>query len=320
MSTARKKLKVAFTDFWHGNTAEEIKTNPIYQLLAQCYELELSECPDFLIYSCFGTRYLKYNCTRIFYTGENVRPDFDQCDYAFSFDYPVSERNYRLPLYFLYDQIDQLKGPAQGTGRISSRKFCNFLYSNKKAPERIEFFNLLNDYKRVDSGGKVLNNMGGRVANKLEFLRAYKFTIAFENSSYPGYTTEKIAEALIANTIPIYWGNPLVGQDFNPDRFINCHDYKGFGAVIERVKEIDNNDALFHRYISAPAFANGVDNEFVNSENLRKQLNRIFSGSTKSNVAGHFDWLKHMFHPARPRDFATSLARRIKQKRRQQGI
>lgn len=37
-------------------------------------------------------------------------------------------------------------------------------------------------------------------------MRRYKFTIAFENQSYPGYVTEKIADALMAGTVPIYWG------------------------------------------------------------------------------------------------------------------
>jgi len=71
-------------------------------MLSKYYELELTkDKPDFLLYSCFGYDYLKYNCIRIFYAGENVRPNFDECDYAFSFDYPITERNFRLPLYRL---------------------------------------------------------------------------------------------------------------------------------------------------------------------------------------------------------------------------
>jgi hypothetical protein len=50
--------------------------------------------------------------------------------------------------------------------------------------------------------------------------------------------------ALITDTIPIYWGNPLASLDFNPKAFINCHDYKSFDEVIELVKEIDSNETL----------------------------------------------------------------------------
>lgn len=305
-----QSIKIAFTDFWHGNSPAEVVANPLYQMLSQYYDLQLSDTPDFLIYSCFGHKYLKYDCTRIFFTGENVRPNFNHCDYAFSFDYPVTDRNYRLPLYCMYEYFDQLQNKTRNVPDPSTRKFCNFVYSNNKARERIEFFKLLTCYKPIDSGGKVMNNVGGRVGDKLEFLRNYKFTITFENSSHPGYTTEKIMEALIADTIPIYWGNPLVSRDFNPDCFINCHDFDSFDEVIAYVEKVDNDDELYRRYLTAPAFINGVDNEFVNEENVKRQFDKIFSGTNRSQVAGRYDLLKYCLHPSRPEDFARSLVRR----------
>jgi hypothetical protein len=172
-------------------------------------------------------------------------------------------------------------------------------------------------YKHVDSGGKVMNNIGGRVADKMSFLREYKFTIAFENSSYPGYTTEKLVEALIARTIPIYWGNPLVNHDFNPDCFINCHEFEDFDEVIDHVKKIDADDDLYHSYIAAPAFTNKVDNEFINEQNLLARLQQIFTGPTRSQVAGQFDRLKYLLNPARPADYLRLVARRWRNKRHQ---
>lgn len=314
----RQKIKVAFTDFWHGNSAAEIITNPLYQLLSQDYDLEISKNPDFLFYSCFGKQYLKYDCTRVFYTGENVRPNFNQCDYAFSFDYPVTSRNYRLPLYYLYGLMNQLRDKGKNIPDPSNLKFCNFLYSNRKAAVRVEFFKKLSRYKPVDSGGKVLNNVGDKVQDKLGFLRSYKFTIAFENSSYPGYTTEKIVEALVAGTIPIYWGNPLAARDFNPKCFINCHDFKSFDEVIDYIATVDKDDDLFRQFIAAPAFTNGMDNEFVNEENLKRQFKKILSGPTRSMSAGRYDRLKYWLHPSRPQDFATAMFRRWKQYRRMQ--
>jgi hypothetical protein len=311
----RRSIKVAFTDFWHGNDVAEIVSNPIYKILSKYYDLELSDNPDFLIYSCFGQKFLKYDCTRVFYTGENVRPNFNQCDYAFSFDYPQTERNYRLPIYRLYDSFDQLINRVQNPGTPFGKKFCNFVYSNKKASERIDFLNKLMCYKPVDSGGKIMNNIGGRVGDKLEFLRNYKFTIAFENSSHPGYTTEKIMEALIAGTIPIYWGNPLVSRDFNPECFINCHEFESFDEVIQHVAKVDNNDEIFRKYITAPVFTNGVDNEFVNEDNLKRQFEKIFSGPTRSKVAGRYDRLKYWLHPSRPASFARSVVRQWKRYR-----
>ena len=160
-----------------------------------------------------------------------MRPNFDRCDYAFSFDYPVNERNYRLPLYRRWPEYSQLFNSRNPDKVFSqNRKFCSFMVSNPNASTRIEFFKKLSSYKSVDSGGRFLNNIGDPiqtgVENKLNWMRNYKFSITFENSSYPGYTTEKLMHALITDTIPIYWGNPLAGLDFNPKAFINCHDFK----------------------------------------------------------------------------------------------
>ncbi|MHC4593983.1 MAG: glycosyltransferase family 10 domain-containing protein [Planctomycetota bacterium] len=295
----KKKIKINFTDFWHSNTPEAIRTNPIFMILSKKFELQLSENPDFLIYSCFGRNFLKYKCVRIFYVGENVRPNFDECDYAFSFDYPVTERNYRLPLYKLYGEFEELKREKKISEIMREKsKFCNFVYSKKRAKTRIDFFHKLQKYKKVDSGGKLLNNIGYLVDDKVAFLRQYKFTMAFENSCYPGYTTEKILHAFVADSIPIYWGNPWISRDFNPKSFINCHDYNSFDEVIERVIEIDNNDDLYIQYLKESPFNGNRENEHVNEANILRRFERIFSNNDIKLVAKKTDIIKFYTHPA----------------------
>ena len=87
------------------------------------------------------------------------------------------------------------------------------LVSNPNSKERINFFNALSKVKKVDSGGRYLNNIGYVVEDKMALIKDYKFVFAFENSSFPGYTTEKILEPLIANCIP------SIGEPFNWKRF-----------------------------------------------------------------------------------------------------
>lgn len=292
----KQKIKINFEDFWFPSTEEAIKESTLYKILSKRFDLELAKKPDFLIYSCFGKNYLKYDCVRIFYTGENVRPDFDDCDYSFSFDFPVTEKNYRLPLYKLYtEEFDVVKNKNRNIEMIinEKRKFCNFLYSNKRAQERIEFFHKLQEYKKVDSGGKLLNNLGLFVEDKLAFLRNYKFTIAFENSSYPGYTSEKILHSFAADSIPIYWGNPLIGRDFNPKSFINCHDYESFDDVVKIIIEIDNDDDLYKKYLNEPAFKDNSENEFVNEKNILDRFEEIFFNKNIKRVARKTDHLRY---------------------------
>jgi hypothetical protein len=276
-----------FTDFWFELTIKNIKSLFIYQVIEKAYDIEVTSTnPEAVIYSSFGFEHLKYSCSRIYYTGENKRPNFNRCDFAFSFDYPVNERNFRLPLYrAYYNQYPKLLNTRAPDKTISeNRKFCSFVNSNAKAKERIHLFDELSKYKQVDSGGKVRNNIGGRVDNKVDFISSYKFNIAFENASYPGYSTEKLMEALVTNTIPIYWGDPKIGNDFNTKAFINCHDFNSMAEVIEHIKKVDSDDTLYRQYLSEPFLVNNTETEFCKEENILKRFEKIFS-SHKSHIS-----------------------------------
>ena len=276
----RQTIRINFKDFWFYDTIENIHRSGMFQLLSKRYNLDIVDDPDFLIYSCSeeGRDFLKYDCVKIFYTGENIRPDFNDCDYSFSFE-PTTDINYRLPLYKLRKSFDKLKDKHildEGTSKYTDRKFCNFVYSNPHAKERIEFMNQLSEYKPVDSGGIAINNIGFFVKNKLEFLKQYKFTIAFENTRYIGYTTEKILHPLATKSIPIYWGNPEVHKDFNTKSFINCNDYNNFQQVVDRVIELDNDNEQYLEMLRESAFVNGVENECVCEDNIFKRFDEIF--------------------------------------------
>lgn len=277
-----RTIKIMFSDMYKSFDIAQVHNHFEWVLLSKHWKLELSDQPDFLFFSCFGDEHLKYDCTRIFYTPENVRPNFNRCDYAFSYDYPITERNYRLPLYRRwhgYKQLFDRRDPDKVI--LQNRKFCSFMVSNPRAIERIEFFNKLSLYRYVDSGGRHLNNIGSPVEpgaeNKMDWMRNYKYSITFENSSYPGYTTEKLMHALITDTIPIYWGNPLAHLDFNPKAFINCHDFNSFDEVIELVKEIDQNENLYKEYLSQPYLKDNRETEFCKEENILARYDEIIS-------------------------------------------
>ncbi len=285
-----KKIKIKFVDFWNGF---DIYDNIFVDCIKKKYDIEFSDNPDYIIYSVFGNEYLNYNCVRIFYTGENIRPDFNLCDYALGFDYIDFEDRYmRLPLYlfnhYRKDLDNAINKHNLDKDKVLGKKlFCNFVYSNGNADKkRTEFFNMLNEYKKVDSGGKYLNNIGGPIEDKFAFQKKYKFSIAFENSSTSGYTTEKLIQAVAAGTIPIYWGNPNIYKEFNTKSFINCHEYDTFYDVIEKVKEIDNNDELFFKIIKEPFVEEYIIKDYF--EKLQKFFDNIFS---KENASKRLDIL-----------------------------
>lgn len=255
-----KEIKVNFVDFW---TNFDKTNNYFYNLLIQKYKIIIDENPELLFYSCFGEEYLKYKCKKIFYTGENIRPDFLACDFAFSFDYNKRKKHFRLPLYSLYidhhNMLDRLQtiGTREEAKKIwnAKSKFCCMVVSNPNCAERLDFFKNLSKVKQVDSGGSVLNNVGGRVSNKSEFIKEYKFVISFENKEHKGYTTEKILEPIFDDCIPIYWGDKLVDKDFNSKRFIDYNKFKSEKELINRLLEIDQNDEIAIDMLMEPTFS-----------------------------------------------------------------
>lgn len=258
----KKKIKIAFTDFWGGfennPTGMTDYDNIFYRMLSEFYDLEISNEPDYLIYSVFGNNHYRFNnCKKIFYTGENRRPNFDECDWSLSFDYLDDVRNLRFPLsaITLYEggvKDDFVKNIDFEKIKSEKTEFCNFIFSNPNAGLRNLLFQELSKYKRVDAGGRVLNNLGYLVDDKLKFQSKYKFSIAFENSEYPGYTTEKLVHPKLVDSIPIYWGNPVVDRDWNTKSFINAYNFDNILELVDFIKEVDNNDDLWYKMLMEP--------------------------------------------------------------------
>jgi len=253
----KRKIKLAFSDMWGGfeynPTGKENYDNTLYMMLSEKFDIEISDNPDFLIYSVFGSNHLKYNCKKIFYTGENIRPD-PKSDFSITFDM-TNGKNYRFPLSGLIlfeNKIYETFPKSINFDIIKTEKvnFCNFLFSNPNAQLRNQLFYLLNKYKKVDSGGRAYNNLGYLVGDKLEFLNKYKFTICFENSEFPGYTTEKIVHPKLVNSVPIYWGNPEVSKEWNAKSFINAYNFNNMNDLIDYIIEVDKNDDLYYKILS----------------------------------------------------------------------
>jgi hypothetical protein len=83
----------------------------------------------------------------------------------------------------------------------------------------------------------------GRVTDKIGTLRKYKFNLCFENVRYPGYVTEKIFDAMVAGTIPVYWGAPDITEMVPADAFINAADFSGFDPMHDFMRTLSVGEA-----------------------------------------------------------------------------
>lgn len=303
----------------------------ITRTLRKRYNVVFSDLPEFLFYSVFGLEFDQYqNCVKIFFTGEDTIPNFNECDYAMCHDRitfgdryiraDIGER-YGRPIgtlqpdwiktgiesdLWLNSSIIDIGRGIQDRSIVSeellNRKFCNFVYSNDVFGEgailRKQFCLELMKYRHVDCPGRILTNMENGIplrwgvkdgkdsiaenwaVSKLEFIKNYKFTIAFENIAVPGHTTEKLIHPLYAYSVPIYWGDPEVVKDFNPKAFINCNDYgNDFKKIIKRIIELDNDDKQYLEMLRQPPMQPGFD--FKQDEKAEQFLYHIIQKGNK---------------------------------------
>lgn len=280
-------LKLGFTDTFGAIS------NFFVNQLEPDYEIVRDDAnPDYLIFGDrnFGNNNMEYNdkrCIKIFYTGENERPNSYVCHYAISFDHIDTEQQYRLPLYVIYDYDNQHRNVTNSKtvnrqvsdlNKKFNDKFCSFVVKNGACAKRNYFFQRISEYRKIDSGGPLFNNIGyilprgeESVSAKMKFLNDYKFNLCFENSSYPGYATEKLYEAYMGGAVPIYWGSTTIECDFNPKAFINWHDYQDDDAFMKAIIEVDQTPELYEEMYLQPLFNNWREpyNKYMDMDRFR---------------------------------------------------
>ena len=278
----KKKIRIDFCDIApYFNKTD----NYLYNVLSERFQLELHDQPDFLIYSCGGYSHRLHTGVKIFYSGESDTPNFRECDYSVASIKLDDPRHLHLPLYLTHVKAEDIIKKHDDPERIlaAKTKFCSFIvsgYNPRKNGNRVEFFQKLSKYKQVDSGGRKFNNIGGPISGgsqgKIDFLRQYKFNIAYENRALPGYTTEKIFEPMVARCLPIYWGDPTIDEQFNPRSFLNRADFPSDEALIEKIIELDNDDEKYLSYLRQPYFHNDQPSQFFNHERVLDFFEEVF--------------------------------------------
>ena len=188
---------------------------------------------------------------------ENITPDFEFHDLTMT-TAPADVKNWHR------NHAGSPGEPVSDAAQVlrTKTKFCAFAYSNNMCATRNRFAEILSQHVHVDGSGLMLRSLRHPPPRpthprylwhaSVDFYRPYKFVIAFENSLGLHYTSEKLSYALLAHTVPIYWGNPQVAEYFNPERFINAFDFDTLESLARYVIRVHRDDALYMRYLSQP--------------------------------------------------------------------
>lgn len=311
----KKKIKIKFVDFWaHWN----VENNFIINILNKYYDIEFSDEPDYVFFSNFSNTcdHIKYkDAVKIFYTQENLCPDFNFADYGIGYEnIDYGDRYLDFPIGYIKERYGKAWEGMKSKNlhideKLSRREFCGVVISNKDADSiRNIFWDELSKYKKIDSGGRYRNNVGipDGVVNKIVFLKDYKFSLCFENSTHPGYYTEKIIEGFAAKTVPIYWGDPGINKVFNERAFINLNNCKTLDEMINRVIEVEQDNNKYLSMLKEPALLPITEeiwekkqeelesflcNIFEQEKDAAFRRNRVFWGERYSDLYENMrDW------------------------------
>jgi len=165
-------------------------------------------------------------------------------------------------------------------------KFCAYMYQ-MELPHRICYFNLFSKYKMVDALGKCCNNVdiintryqydANETYNDIavEYYSNFKFVLAIENTMIDGYTTEKLMNPLIANSVPIYWGDSQIFKYINKKRVVYIPDFASNDDLLDHIKFLDENDSAYKAILDENIY---VDPNF-SIENLENELAKTIKKS-----------------------------------------
>ena len=300
----KPQVRVNFAYFWPGFSPENFRA--FFPYVYEKYDLVLSPDPEVVFYSVFSPQFRPYadareihpvaripagKYMRVFITGENFEPDMANCEFAITFSSLADHPNHlRLPLWVYegrgwgYRPDGLVKRADTDWEKISDGKtgFCNFVYLHD-VPYRDAIFRLFNHYKRVDAAGRCQNNMNAwtvpyapdRVTGKVEFFRRYKFTLAIENTIWPGYMTEKLVDPMFANSVPIYVGDPQASRSFDPSSYVDFTRFASMREMLEFVREADNDRDLYMKLLSVPWYRGNVVPDYARDETILAFFDRI---------------------------------------------
>ncbi len=96
-------------------------------------------------------------------------------------------------------------------------------------------------------------------AHKL--YKKYKFGLAMENTNQRGYISEKILNAFMGGTVPIYYGTEDVFEVFNRAAFI-YFDIKNPEGAFKQILFLLQNESEYERVLSQPMLAEGAYERF----------------------------------------------------------
>lgn len=293
----QNKLKIKFINWWSDGTNDfflKFLRKFIYS------NIIISDNPDILFCSVFGDKsniinYINNNKNiklKIFFTGEDLHNKYKNyndyllniVDIALGFEFLKNPKYIRFPLWLTYLNLEKYNigkeslnfNKLKKFNTNNKKKFCCILNNHDNFNTRTDIFNILNDYKKIDSGGSFKNNINYNIKNgenyKQEWLQNYKFNICCESCIYEGYTTEKIFESLIAGCIPIYYTDRMIEENIINNNIILKFNKNNINDVLKKIKELNSNNEKYIEFTKQNILTKNAENNIIEYYNKLQKL------------------------------------------------
>lgn len=190
-----------------------------------------------------------------------------------------------LPLFYASVAILEIPNAFSALSKRptnSGKKFLLYI-SSRCLQHRESAFDALSEVTTTTSGGRChgsANNynsikVSGTWQDSQAAYSSFLFGLVMENTKTKGYVTEKILNAFIGGTVPIYYGSEDVFQIFNKDAFVYYNE-GNTNETIAEVRHLLENKTAYQAKLSAPILASGaLENYFWQGKQVEELREKI---------------------------------------------
>jgi len=199
------------------------------------------------------------------------------------------------PVYrYGYDQFMAMDGIPNKKNKIS------LIVSQKTSlpghRKRLEFIERLMNHP-ISEFIDVYGSGHRQVEDKWDAIASYKYHIVLENNVIPNYWSEKLGDAYLGFSFPIYYGCPNISEYFD-DKSLRIIDIKDFGSTVNKLESILRSDVYEESYENIKSSRMKILNDY-NIFELMSQLSDVEGGESKKVILkpnSYFEdiWLKRI--------------------------
>jgi len=123
---------------------------------------------------------------------------------------------------------------------LDKSKMCSLIASAKRDTAGHKLRHRIADW--VQGASRDVDVMGRGYTpfeRKADGLAPYRYSVVIENVQEKNYFSEKLVDAVLCSTVPIYWGCPNLERFIDPSGIIQCHSEEEVKRAIDAMSEAD---------------------------------------------------------------------------------